>query len=94
MFHARVGLSSFYMNSSKRKSLLTLTPPVLDPISTKGLTSADVDELTRSTRELMLKELIALTERARGQKITSAPRTVSHTNGVIKASGSDMRVAA
>jgi len=67
---------------------------VLDPISTKGLTSADVDELTRSTRELMLKELIALTERARGQKITSAPRTVSHTNGVIKASGSDMRVAA
>lgn len=40
---------------------------VLDPIPTKGLTSADVDELTRTTRELMLKELVTLTAKARGQ---------------------------
>ncbi|KAL7792502.1 hypothetical protein V8C37DRAFT_380532 [Trichoderma ceciliae] len=42
---------------------------VLAPIPTANLTSADVDELTRSTRELMLKELVNLTERARGQPI-------------------------
>ncbi|TFA97687.1 putative 1-acyl-sn-glycerol-3-phosphate acyltransferase [Trichoderma ghanense] len=42
---------------------------VLPPIETKNLTSADVDELTQSTRDLMLKELISLTEKARGQPI-------------------------
>ncbi|GAB0137193.1 hypothetical protein EsDP_00005470 [Epichloe bromicola] len=39
---------------------------VLDPIPTKGLTAADVEELTRTTRDLMLKELLALTSKARG----------------------------
>ncbi|KAH8673889.1 hypothetical protein BX600DRAFT_433496 [Xylariales sp. PMI_506] len=42
---------------------------VLDPIPTTGLTAADVDELTRSTRDLMLEELLALTEKARGKPI-------------------------
>ncbi|KYK60218.1 AtaAp protein [Drechmeria coniospora] len=42
---------------------------VLDPIPTKGLTSADVDELSRTTRELMLKELIILSAEAKGQPI-------------------------
>ncbi|KAL6828378.1 hypothetical protein V8C40DRAFT_240875 [Trichoderma camerunense] len=42
---------------------------VLRPIPTTNLTSADVDELTQSTRELMLKELISLTEKARGRPI-------------------------
>ncbi|RKF61518.1 putative 1-acyl-sn-glycerol-3-phosphate acyltransferase [Erysiphe neolycopersici] len=37
---------------------------VLQPIETKNLTSADVDELTRETQELMLKELINLTSEA------------------------------
>jgi lysophosphatidate acyltransferase len=41
----------------------------LDPIPTKDLTSADVDELTRTTRELMLTELLTLTEKARGRPI-------------------------
>ena len=41
---------------------------VLPPISTRGLTAADVDELTRTTREKMLAELIALTETPMGQK--------------------------
>ncbi|KAH7329387.1 acyltransferase [Stachybotrys elegans] len=41
---------------------------VLDPIPTKGLTAADVDELTRTTRELMLRELISLSEKAQGRK--------------------------
>jgi lysophosphatidate acyltransferase len=65
---------------------------VLDPIPTTGLTAADVDELTRTTRELMLKELIALTERARGQPM--GQRVASDANGVAKATGSDMKVAA
>ncbi len=61
---------------------------VLDPIPTTGLTAADVDELTRTTREVMLKELITLTEKARGQKV------LGHSNGVAKVTGTDMKVAA
>jgi len=65
---------------------------ILDPISTKGLTTADVDELTRSTRELMLKELISLTEEARG-KTSTAP--LKHSNGdVAKVTGNDLKMAA
>lgn len=45
---------------------------VLPPIPTAHLTAADVDELKRTTRELMLKELIALTESPMGQKATKA----------------------
>ncbi|KAK4146363.1 uncharacterized protein C8A04DRAFT_35071 [Dichotomopilus funicola] len=69
---------------------------VLDPIPTTGLTAADVDELTRTTRNLMLDELHALTEKARGLQAGAtkvAPATES--NGVAsKATGSDMRVNA
>ncbi|KAG6015772.1 hypothetical protein E4U54_002997 [Claviceps lovelessii] len=43
---------------------------VLDPIPTKGLTAADVDELTRTTRDLMLKELLVLTSKAQGRSMT------------------------
>ncbi|RFU79145.1 1-acyl-sn-glycerol-3-phosphate acyltransferase [Trichoderma arundinaceum] len=42
---------------------------VLAPISTTNLTPADVDELTQSTYELMHRELLSLTEKARGQPI-------------------------
>ncbi|KAH6606850.1 hypothetical protein Trco_006003 [Trichoderma cornu-damae] len=45
---------------------------VLAPIPTANLTSADVDALTQSTRELMLQELFSLTEKARGQPIAVA----------------------
>ncbi|KAK4123904.1 acyltransferase-domain-containing protein [Parathielavia appendiculata] len=65
---------------------------VLDPISTKGLTAADVDHLTQFTRDLMLKELIALTEKARMQAFPSPVRY--HSNGVAKATGTDMKVRA
>ncbi|KAI0976282.1 hypothetical protein F4678DRAFT_219692 [Xylaria arbuscula] len=57
---------------------------VLDPIPTSGLTAEDVDELTRSTRELMLQEIMALTQRARNQPL-AVP--VDSGNGVIKSSG-------
>ena len=45
---------------------------VLPPISTAHLTAADVEELTRTTREKMLKALIAITESPLGQKATKA----------------------
>ncbi|KAK4179626.1 putative 1-acyl-sn-glycerol-3-phosphate acyltransferase [Triangularia setosa] len=67
---------------------------VLDPIPTTGLTSADVDELARETREIMLKEMIALTEKARGKTAPQIVPLIKQQNGVAKASGSDMRVAA
>ncbi|KAG5931645.1 hypothetical protein E4U53_001666 [Claviceps sorghi] len=40
---------------------------VLPPIPTKGLTAADVDELTRTTRDLMLKELLVLSSKVHGR---------------------------
>ncbi|KAH6654493.1 hypothetical protein BKA67DRAFT_658790 [Truncatella angustata] len=60
---------------------------VLDPIPTTGLTTADVDELTRTTRDLMLRELVALTEKAQGRLI--AVPASSGKDGVVKASGVD-----
>lgn len=59
---------------------------VLDPIPTKGLTSADVDELTRTTRELMLKELMTLTAKARGQ-----PMAVPASSSSAISSGVDVK---
>ncbi|RAL02302.1 1-acylglycerol-3-phosphate O-acyltransferase SLC1 [Aspergillus ibericus CBS 121593] len=41
----------------------TIKIKVLPPISTEGLTPADVDALTKSTRESMLKTLLELAER-------------------------------
>jgi len=57
----------------------------MKPIETKNLTSADVEDLTRDTRELMLKELVDLTSKARGQPI--AMPTNNYGDGVVKASG-------
>lgn len=48
------------------------TSTVLPPIPTTHLTAADVEELTRTTRESMLKELVTLTESPLGQKATRA----------------------
>ena len=62
---------------------------VLDPIPTTGLTSADVDELCKTTYDLMLKELIILTAQARGEPIT-VPSNIDST-GVITASGADAK---
>ena len=38
--------------------MLILKTPVLPPIPTVGLTSANVDDLTKDTREAMLKALL------------------------------------
>ncbi|SPQ26055.1 4d3f92ab-d368-43e3-b5b8-71a3243ab1ce [Thermothielavioides terrestris] len=61
---------------------------VLDPIPTTGLTAADVDELTRSTRELMLRELIDLTKKAPGRPATPGN---GQSNGVAKAMNGETR---
>jgi lysophosphatidate acyltransferase len=58
---------------------------VLKPIETKGLTAADVDDLTRDTREKMLDVMVQLTEKQRGEKVRVAYQTGG--DGVVKASG-------
>lgn len=58
---------------------------ILDPIPTANLTSADVDELTRTTRELMMSELISVTAKTRGQPIpvpSSLPNSTGKTTGI------------
>jgi len=66
---------------------------VLDPIPTTGMTAEDVDKLTQTTHELMLKELVELTARARGE--ASATPVSQPTNGeAVKATGVEKRVAA
>ncbi|KAF4465366.1 1-acyl-sn-glycerol-3-phosphate acyltransferase [Fusarium albosuccineum] len=59
---------------------------VLDPIPTKDLTAADVDELTRTTREAMLNELVTVTAKARGQPV-AVPATIPDSTG--KSTGID-----
>ncbi len=63
---------------------------VLDPIPTKGLTTADIDDLTRSTRELMLKELVTLSEKAQGRPM-AIPASADSV-GKATASGIDVTV--
>ena len=61
---------------------------VLEPIPTEGLTAADVDELTRTTREKMLKELVALSEKAQGRPMAMP----ADSNGPSKATTSGVDV--
>lgn len=44
---------------------------VLDPVSTKGLTAADVDSLTRDVREQMLKTIVQLGKDSESRSINS-----------------------
>ena len=46
---------------------------VLPPISTAGLTPADVSDLTRTTRDLMLRELHLLSQTPAGQAAQYPP---------------------
>lgn len=66
------------MSSAFLRARRQLTPPyiylVLPPISTKNLTPADVDDLTRSTREHMLAAIISLSEPPYNQKASHARR--------------------
>ncbi|KUJ19399.1 acyltransferase-domain-containing protein [Mollisia scopiformis] len=64
---------------------------VLKPIETKNLTAADVEDLTRDTRELMLKELVKLTSKSRGRPMAVPARNSG--DGVIKASGAEATIS-
>lgn len=57
---------------------------VLDPIPTDNLTAADVDELTRTTREAMLAELLRLSEKVKGRPMP----VPAEMNGKSKATAS------
>ncbi|KAI0480664.1 acyltransferase-domain-containing protein [Xylariaceae sp. FL0804] len=74
-------IKDFVFNSGK------IPIKVLDPIPTTGLTAEDVPELTRSTRELMLKELVALSQKAQNRPM--AMPSENGRNGVVHASGVD-----
>jgi len=63
----------------------------LKPIETKNLKPADVEDLARGTRELMLKEILSLTARARGQPIAMPAQ--HYEDGVIKASGAEATIS-
>jgi lysophosphatidate acyltransferase len=65
---------------------------VLKPIDTTHLKASDVEDLARDVRELMLKEHIALTAKARGQPIAMAAAAAAakpprQKDGVVKATG-------
>ncbi|KAL9079430.1 MAG: hypothetical protein Q9157_001684 [Trypethelium eluteriae] len=62
---------------------------VLPPIDTKDLSAADVDDLVHRTREQMMRELVAVTELARSQRVALSSKEASEANGV--ASGADHR---
>ncbi|TGO49641.1 hypothetical protein BOTNAR_0423g00030 [Botryotinia narcissicola] len=62
---------------------------VLKPIETKNLTSADVEDLARDTRDLMLRELVALTSKTEGKPIAMPAQ---NADGVVKASGREPQV--
>jgi len=64
---------------------------VLKPIETKYLTSADVENLTRDTRELMLKELVSLTAKQQGRPIPVLAQ--KSEDGVVKSSGAEATIS-
>lgn len=78
-------IKDFVFNSGK------IPVKVLEPIPTENLTAEDVNQLTQTTRELMLKELINLSAKAKGQPMP-IPADFGG-NGATKASGVDARTA-
>ncbi|KAH6664930.1 hypothetical protein B0J14DRAFT_239406 [Halenospora varia] len=65
----------------------TIPVKVLKPIDTSKLTAADIEDLARDTRELMLKEIMGLTEKMRGRPVPVPAQNPG--NGVVKASGAE-----
>lgn len=63
---------------------------MLEPIPTEGLTTADVDELTRTTREAMLKVLVAISEKAQGRPMAMPAN--ANASPKATASGIDVTV--
>jgi len=68
-----------------------ITMKVLKPIETKGLKTSDVEDLTRDIRDLMLREIVSLTAKTRGQPIALPARNSG--DGVVKASGAEATIS-
>ncbi|KAI9853059.1 MAG: 1-acylglycerol-3-phosphate O-acyltransferase [Vezdaea acicularis] len=66
---------------------------VLPPISTAGLTAADVDDLAHSTRELMMRELISLSKRAQAQGVSMSASEAQRVDSAVaaKSTGNDVK---
>lgn len=69
----------------------TIPVRVAKPIPTKGKTKEDVDALVEETRDVMLRELKAITRVAQDQGV--ALKEGEKVNGVAKSSGVDLDVA-
>lgn len=69
----------------------TIPVRVAKPIPTKDKTKEDVDALVKETRNVMLRELKAITRVAQDQGV--ALKEGEKVNGVAKSSGVDLAVA-
>ena len=58
----------------------TIPMKVLEPIPTKGKTFDDVDALTEEVRNIMLKELVEITEKARRQGVALTEHQATQVN--------------
>jgi len=63
----------------------------LKPIETKNLKPADVEDLARDTRELMLREMVDLTAKQRGHLMEMPARNLA--DGVVKTSGVEATIS-
>jgi lysophosphatidate acyltransferase len=63
----------------------------LKPIETKNLKPSDVEDLARDTRELMLREIVSLTAKARGRPVAMPAHKSG--DGVVKASGTEATIS-
>ncbi len=63
----------------------------MKPIQTKNLKPSDVEDLARDTRDLMLRELVGLTSKARGRPVAMPAQNSG--DGVVKASGAETTVS-
>ena len=67
---------------------------ILPPVETRGLGKEDVDELCRSTREVMLQELVSLTETEMGRRVALPEgRTGMKADGLAMVNGVGLKGA-
>lgn len=64
---------------------------MLKPIETKNLQPSDVEDLARDTRDLMLREMVSLTAKSRGEPV--AMPSDSMVEGIVKASGLEASIS-
>ncbi|KAI9841013.1 MAG: 1-acylglycerol-3-phosphate O-acyltransferase [Sclerophora amabilis] len=68
-------------------AVLTRNFAVLPPIPTANFSASDVDHLTKSTRDLMLKELVEFSNTTPAVGLDSSLKSSQAVDGVIKSTG-------